>query len=173
MTLSADPYTDPARAKEKFGKANPIPMGILPVEVFLHNDTPQPIRIDLSTIQLDVHFASGGSQEINWLAVYEVASAIARPGGSPAPAMPKFPLGVPSHADSKVDRIADILRPLALDADVVPPMGMIHGFLFFNLGRDISLARSSSLYLPDAVMVPSNEPLMFFEVSLGDAPGPE
>ena len=173
MTLSADPYTDSARAKEKFGKGNPLPEGILPVDVFLRNDTNQPIRIDLSTVQLAVHFASGKSQEIDWLAVYEVARAIVHPNGSPAPKVPRFPLGVPSQADSKVDKVADVLRPLTLDADIVPPMGAIHGFLFFDIGHDFSLARRCSLYLPDAVTVPSNKPLVFFEVPLGDAPSTE
>src|SRR5277367_2738798 len=55
VTVSAKPCTDPATAKDKFGKANPLPVGILPVEVFLHNETNQPVRIDLSTVQLSVH----------------------------------------------------------------------------------------------------------------------
>ncbi len=169
MTLSADPYTDTARAKEKFGKANPVPSGILPVEVFLRNDTAQPIHIDLSTVQLDVRLTSGETQDIDWMSVYEVAREIAHPGGPPPPAIPRFPIGIPSHPDSKVDKLADILRPLALDGDIVPPMATIHGFLFFDLGRDMSLARHSSLYVPDAAILPSNKPLMFFEVPLADA----
>ena len=172
MTLSADPYTNPARAKEKFGKANPIPAGILPVEVFLRNDTAQPIHIDLSTIQLDIRLTSGGSQDVDSLGVYEVASAIAHPGGAPAPKLPRFPMGVPKGTDSKAENLANILRPLALDADIVPPMGMIHGFLFFDMNHRMTLVQSSSLYLPDATMVPSNKPLMFFEVPLGNAPVP-
>ena len=32
LTVLADPYTDKARGKEKFGKANPLDAGILPVE---------------------------------------------------------------------------------------------------------------------------------------------
>src|SRR5277367_2999857 len=55
VVISAKPCTDPAVAKEKFGKANPLPLGILPVEVFFHNETNQPIRIDLSTVQLSIH----------------------------------------------------------------------------------------------------------------------
>ena len=59
LNVSADPYTDAERAKKKFGKANPIPAGILPVEVFLRNELDQPIRIDLSTIQLTVRPPEG------------------------------------------------------------------------------------------------------------------
>src|ERR1017187_10729427 len=46
LSVSVDPYTDMARAKDRFGKANPVPLGILPVEVFLHNETAQPIRVN-------------------------------------------------------------------------------------------------------------------------------
>ena len=37
LTVLADPYTNKARGKERFGKANPMEVGILPVEVFLRN----------------------------------------------------------------------------------------------------------------------------------------
>ena len=63
--------------------------------------------------------------------------------------------------------MADTLRPLALDADIVPPMGMIQGFLFFDLSHEMSLADNASLYVPDVKLVPSNKPLIFFEVALG------
>jgi len=66
LTISVNTYTEPDRAKEKFGKANPLIVGILPVEIFLHNETLQPLRIDTSTIQLAVHFPSGKHQDIDW-----------------------------------------------------------------------------------------------------------
>jgi hypothetical protein len=63
----------------------------------------------------------------------------------------------------------EVLKPLALDADVVPPMGVIHGFLFFDLDRDMSLASSASLYVPDVSIAPSQKVLMFFQVPLGNS----
>jgi hypothetical protein len=168
MSVSADPYTNPERAKVKFGKANPLPVGILPVEVVMRNETSEPIRIDLNTIQLEIHARGGQLQGIDWLAVEAVASAIAHPKGTPAPQARRFPIGVPwPEKDTKSEKMADILRPLALDADIVPPMGMIHGFLFFDLGHDLSLLANASLYVPDAVSMSSNKPLIFFEVPLG------
>lgn len=167
MTISADCYNSSGRAKDKFGKANPLPVGILPVEVFLSNETTQPIRINLDTIQLAVHFESGRHQDIDWLPVEEVARVIAHPHGPSNPKAPRFPIGVPSGTDKKVDQLVDILRPLALDADIVPPMGSVHGFLFFDLNHDLSLAEHASLYVPNATNIPANKPLMFFEVVLG------
>ena len=167
LTVSADSYTESGRAKDKFGKANPVQVGILPVEVFLTNETTKPIRIDMSTIQLEVYFQNGRHQDVDWLAPEEVAMAIAHPGGPPAPRSRRFPIGIPTGADKKADKLAEILRPLSLDVDIVPPLGTIRGFLFFDLNHDMSLAEGARLYLPDVTSVPTKKPLMFFEVALG------
>jgi hypothetical protein len=171
MSVSAEPYSDAERAKEKFGKANPIPAGILPVEVFLRNETEQPIHIDISTIQLEVRPHDGARQDIDWLTAVEVAAAIAHPEGPAPPKARRFPVGIPmSGTDKRAEKLTEILQPLSLDADVVPPKGAIHGFLFFNLSHNMSLAGTASLYLPDATVIPSSKALMFFEVPLGNAP---
>jgi hypothetical protein len=173
MDVSVDPYITPERAKEKFGKASPIPAGILPVEVFLRNETSQPIRINLSTIQLEVRINDDGRQDIDWLMAEEVADAIVHPGGPPAPQTRRLPLGIPLPSkDKKTEKLAETLRPFLLDADVVPPMATIHGFLFFNMSHKMSLAEKSSLYVPDAAFIPSDKPLMFFEVPLSGASRP-
>lgn len=168
LSVSADAYSDPGRSKGKFGKsADPLPVGILPVEVFLENETDQPMHVDLSTIQLDVHPHAGRDDDIDSMSVHDVAVAVAHPHGPAAPESRRFPVGLPSSSDKKVDKVADVLRPLALDSDIVPPKGTIHGFLFFDLGDDMSLAETASIYVPDVTIVPSKKPLMFFEVPVG------
>jgi hypothetical protein len=169
MTVAADPYSDENRAKAKFGKANPVPAGILPVEVSFRNETAQPIHVNLNTIQLNVRFPGGRRQYVDRLTVGQVADAVAHPNGPAAPSQRRFPVGLSSNGDKKVDKLMDVLRPLSLDADIVPPMGTIHGFLFFNVSHDFSLVGRSSLYIPDVATVPSNKPLIFFEVALGAA----
>jgi len=171
LSVSADAYTDPARAKDKFGKsADPLPLGILPVEVFLRNETSEPIHVDLSTIQLDVHPHGGAQDEdIDAMSVHDVAATVAHPHGPSAPSARRFPVGLPSSGDKKADKVAEVLDPLSLDADIVPPMAMIHGFVFFDLGGDMSLADTASIYVPDVTRVPSQKPLMFFEVAVGRA----
>jgi hypothetical protein len=80
-------------------------------------------------------------------------------------------VGIPmSGTDKRAEKLTEILQPLSLNADVVPPKGAIHGFLFFNLSHNMSLAGTASLYLPDATVIPSSKALMFFEVPLGNAP---
>jgi hypothetical protein len=171
LDVSADPYTDAIRAKNKFGKANPLPAGILPVEVFLRNELDEPIHVDLSTVQLEIRPPEGQRQEVDAMATEEVAKTIVHPEGPPGPTTRRFPpIGIPSSGnDKKVTNMIENLKPLALDADVVPPKGMIHGFVFFNVSHQMSLAAYASLYIPDAMIAPSNKPLMFFEVSLKNA----
>jgi hypothetical protein len=169
LTVSADAYADAERAKKKFGKASPVQVGILPVEVFLQNETNQPIHIDLTTIQLTVRPPGSSEQDVDSLSVREVAGEVAHPNGPAAPKARRFPIGVPSASDSKTDKMLNVLRPLSLDSDLVPPMGQIHGFLFFDLSRDMSLARNASLYIPDVTVAPSKKALMFFEVTLNKA----
>src|SRR5271155_4656179 len=168
LTISVDPYTDAQRAKDKFGKsANPVTAGILPVEVFLTNELPHPLRINMETVELEVQLESG-KQDLDWLPVRQVATLIIHPGGNPSsPSARRFPIGIPMPGkDKKVDNVAAALRPFALDSDLVPPLGKIHGFLFFNMTHNFEAALQSSLYVPDIVVLPDKTPLMFFEVPL-------
>src|SRR5580704_8371893 len=85
VTLSADAYAQASRSKAKFPKADPYPVGILPVEVFLSNDTDQPMQLDLSTVVLEVPQNDGRRQNVDWLTLREVAEAIAHPKGPSDP----------------------------------------------------------------------------------------
>ncbi len=167
MTISVDSYSDANRAKERFGKADPVPVGILPLEVILTNSTTEPIRIDMESVQLSVHFENGQRQDIDWLPISEVARMVAHPKGPSNPHAPRFPIAPPTGADTKTDKLIETLRPFALDVSIIPPMATIHGFLFFDLNHDLSLAQHSSLYVPNLTNVPERKPLMFFEVLLG------
>ncbi len=172
LTVMADPYTDKARGKEKFGKANPLDAGILPVEIFMRNETNEPIHVDINTIQLEVKLRAGGRQEIDWLTPEDVAGLVAHPGGVGPSNKPRI-AGIPlPSSDKKTEKLAEILRPFTLDADVVPPMGALHGFLFFNVNNEMSLADTAVLYVPDASVIASKKALMFYEVRFGKPPTP-
>jgi hypothetical protein len=168
LTISVDPYTDSQRAKDKFGKSsNPVPVGILPVEVFITNELPHPLKINMETVELEVQLESG-KQDLDWLPVRQVATLIIHPGGNPSsPSARRLPIGIPMPGkDKKVDSVAADLRPFALESDLVPPLGKIHGFLFFNMSHNFQAALQSSLYVPDIIVLPDKTPLMFFEVPL-------
>jgi hypothetical protein len=167
LTVSADAYTNSARAKEKLGKGNSVPVGILPVEVFFKNATNIPVKLDMDTIQLEVRSGSH-HQDIDWLDPEEVANAVAHPNGPSNPHTRRLPLGVNIPKDDKRDKILEGLKPLILDSDIIPPNGTVHGFLFFDVGRGDMPSRSDcSIYVPDLTMATTNKPLMFFEVMLG------
>lgn len=169
LTVSVDPYTEAARTKDKFGKADPHDVGVLPIEVFLRNDSDQPMRVNLETVQLEVTLRNGVRQEVDWLRPEEVAKLIAHPSGAADPHQKRLPLPI-KIGDKNVEKLANVLRPLTLDADVIPPKGTIHGFLYFDVSHEFSIASRSSLYVPDVSMAPGNEPLVFFEVPLRKAP---
>jgi hypothetical protein len=167
LTIQADPYTSSSRSKEKFGKADPYAVGILPVEVTLRNESSSVIRVDINTIQLEVRLRTGGRQDLDWLSAEDVAALIAHPAGAGAPSRPRI-AGLPiPGGDKKADKLAEILKPLTLDADTIPPMGAVHGFVYFNVSHQMALTDNAVLYIPDAVILPSKKALMFFEVPLG------
>lgn len=168
LSIVADPYTAMPRAKEKFGKANPLEVGILPIEVFIRNESEEPIRIDLNTVQLEVKLRSGRRQDIDWLTPAEVANAIAHPGGARTPQQRRLPVPIPMPSkDKNVLKLVEILKPMALDADVIAPKGTVHGFLYFDVNRDVTVVENSSLYVPDVMVLATNKVLMFFDVPLG------
>lgn len=169
LLLAAEPLADSAQAKARFGKANPIPAGIVPIEVFLRNETQQPLRINLATIRLDISPAGGQRQHIEPLDASEVALLIAHPGGTPNPESrrSRFPRRIPLPSnDKKAKDLESILRPLSLDADVIPPAATVHGFLFFDVSHDFKVLWYASLYLPDVKIIPGNQALTYFEVDL-------
>ncbi len=62
------------------------------------------------------------------------------------------------------------LRPMSLDAEIIPPRGAIHGFLFFDVSHDMSLAEKATLYVPNVTVVATKKVLIFYEVAVGRAP---
>jgi hypothetical protein len=168
LTVSVDAYTKVARGKEKFGKANPLAVGIFPVEVFLKNETNLPVKLGMDTIQLEIRSESGSHQDLDWLEPIQVATAVAHPDGPSQPKMRRFPIGVGVPKDDKRDKMLEILKPFALDTDIIAPMSTIHGFLFFDVSGNIPAPGDASLYIPNLTIATSKQTLMFFEVTLGN-----
>jgi hypothetical protein len=166
ITLSVDAYTRAERSKEKFGKANPLVVGILPVEIFFKNDTNLPVKLDMDTIELEYRPDGGPKQDVDWLPPIEVATAVAHPGGPSAPKARRFPIGVSVPKDDKRDKMLAILKPFAFDSDILPPNATIHGFFFFDVAGRMPAPGEATLYVPDLKEATSNKTLMFFEVPI-------
>ncbi len=54
LTISAAPWIDPAKYKEKFPKKSPYAAGILAVQVSFRNDSEDSVKVNLSRIRLTV-----------------------------------------------------------------------------------------------------------------------
>ncbi|HKF52378.1 MAG TPA: hypothetical protein VKB26_08710 [Candidatus Acidoferrales bacterium] len=167
LTVSADPYSDADRSKAKFEKADPYKAGILAIDVSFKNDTNIPIHVDLSTLRVDIDEPNGQRFHLPPLSLAEAARQIAHPQGPSVPRPRRFPSISPPGDDSKARDVKDKLEPLALQADVVPPNGTIHGFVFFDVNNHFDAVPNATLYLPDAKSVTSDTEMIYFEVPLG------
>jgi len=169
LLIAADPYADPERSKQAFGKDDPAKGGVLPIDVYFRNDTDQAIRIDLNTIRLEVDPPDEERQKVEALSVKEVAVLVVHPRGPADPSATRkrvpAPIPMPKH-DKAVDKAAAALQPFAFDSDVLPPHSTLHGFFFFDFGHDTSSLRYADLYVPDVTVITGNKLLMYFDVPL-------
>jgi hypothetical protein len=166
FTVAADAYSDPARTKDKFAKADPYKAGLLAVDVFLKNDTAYPVHVDLSTVRLDIDSPDGQRLHLPMLSLDEAAKEVAHPRGPSLPFPHRLPsLGAPGE-DSKVRDVEAKLQPLTLQTDVVPPNGSTRGFVFFDVSGDFKVVSYASLYVPDVKSVASDNGMIYFEVPL-------
>lgn len=170
FTVAADAYSDAARTKEKFAKADPYKAGLLAVDVFLKNDTAYPIHVDLSTIRLDVDNPDGPHAHLPALSLEETAKQIAHPEGASLPAPRRLPPILSTGEDGKTRDAQKKLDPLTLQSDVVPPNGMLRGFLFFDVSGHYDLVPYASLYVPDVKSVAADNPMIYFDVPLRPKP---
>lgn len=166
FTVAANAYANAAQAKSKFPKADPYKAGILAVDTYFKNDTNQPVHVALSAIRLNVDSPAGNSR-LPVLPIGEASAKIAHPNGPPAPRVFRFPSISPPAADRRTQDVEARLTPLALQSDVVPPHGAIHGFLFFDVAHHFDVVSRASLYVPDVKSVASDSGLIYFEVPLG------
>jgi hypothetical protein len=170
LTVTAEPGMDPAKSEQLFGKQNPYKGGILAVEISLRNETPQPMRLTMNTIRLEIGSAGENRDKVAWLSPRQVARLIIYPAGAPNVSTKRRlpPVTGPAN-DKKVDKLTDVIRPFALDVDIIPPLGTIHGYLFFDVDHDFTLVPDAVLYVPDIKIVEGNKPLMFFEIPFSES----
>ena len=173
LLVAADPYTDAARYKARFGKKHPYDAGILAVEVFFRNDTDKPIRLDLETIRLLLEAPGAERQRLGALPVETVADRILNKGGPDIKAR-RRPIPVPGRGSKPTrgkewDELVAALRAVALETDLIPPRSSMHGALFFDIDHRYDWLPYARLYLPELKFMDTKKALLFFEVALGAA----
>jgi hypothetical protein len=165
LTIAADPYTDPNRSKERFGKKHPYQAGLLAVEVLIRNDNSQPVRVALEQIRLVLDTSSGPKQRLAPMPFDETILALLQK--RPETARRPLPGRLPTSPRGKDwDKMEALLRPLWFEMEVIPPGATARGFLFFDMQGKFDWLAGASLYFPEVYFVRDGKPLLFFEVPL-------
>ena len=170
LTISAIPWTEAAKYKEKFPKKSPYAAGILAVQVSFRNDSDDSVKVNLSRIRLTVHLDAENTQELPSLNPEELVQAVLKPGGKdPTATRKKLPLPVPLPQGGK-DKNADELQRQAQEASVptgvIAPRSTVQGLLYFDLQNQFDLLDTAHLYVPELVLMRGNRALTYFDIDL-------
>jgi hypothetical protein len=171
LTISATPWTDAAKYKEKFPKKSPYAAGILAVQVSFRNDSDDSVKVNLARIRLTVHLDAENTQELPSLSPEELVQAVLKPGGKdPTATRKKLPVPIPLPQGGK-DKNADELQRQAQEASVptgvIAPHSTVQGLLYFDLQNQFDLLDTAHLYVPDLVLMRGNRALTYFDIDLG------
>lgn len=173
LTISALPWTDPAKYKEKFPKKSPYSAGILAVQVSFRNDSDDSMRVGLSRIRLTVHLDADNVQELEAMTPEELAEAVAKPAKDPTSrSRLPLPVPVPSGGKSKVPELQKEAQNAAVPTGVIAPHSTVEGLLYFDLRNQFDLLQTAHLYVPDVVLMRGNRALTFFDIDLAASGNP-
>src|SRR5258705_4278800 len=172
ITITARPWTDAAKYKEKFPKKSPYAAGVLAVEVAFRNDSDDSIKVNLSRIRLTVHLDSENTQELPSLTPEDLAQAVLKPAGKdPTADRSQLPLPAPLPQGNGKDKNLDELQRQAQEASiptgVIAPHSTVQGLLYFDLQSQFDLLGTAHLYVPDLVLMRGNRALTYFDIDLG------
>ena len=171
LVIAADPYTDAARSKEKFGKKHPQEAGILALEVAIRNNTDDAITVNLEKMRLVIEVPGERRQNLDPLTLDSAADRIAEPQGR-NPTISRSPIpGRSTNGGHGKDwqKLHEVLERVALASDVLPPRSTIRGFLFFDINQHFDWLTHASLYVPELRVIRTHEELLYFEVELAPA----
>jgi hypothetical protein len=171
LTISASPWTDSAKYKEKFPKKSPYAAGILAVHVSFRNDSDDSVKINLSSIRLTVHLDAETTQELPSLSAEELAQEVLKPGGKDPTATRKrlpVPIAIPKNGkDKNTDELQRQAQEASMPTGVIAPHSTVQGLLYFDLQKQFDLIDTAHLYVPDLVLMRGNRALTFFDIDLG------
>jgi hypothetical protein len=173
LTISATPWTDAAKYKEKFPKKSPYAAGILAIQVSFRNDSDDSVKVNLARIRMTVQIDAENTQELSSLSPEELVQAVLKPGGKdPTATRKKVPLPVPLPTGGKNKNAGDLQRE-AQDAGVptgvIAPHSTVQGLLYFDLQNQLDLLDKAHLYVPEIVLMRGNRALTYFDIDLGQS----
>jgi hypothetical protein len=177
MTISAQPWTDAAKYKEKFPKKSPYPAGVLALQVSFRNDSNDSIKVNLKRIRLTVHLDEDNTQELPSLSAEEVADAVFKPAAKDPSKRTRLPIpigvgGSKNSRDKNWTEVQTAAQNAAVPTGVIAPHSTVQGLLYFNLQKQFDLLETSHLYIPDLLLMQENRALTFFDIDLSRRSSP-
>src|ERR1700730_1159852 len=131
LTVSATPWTDAAKYKEKFPKKSPYAAGILAVQVSFRNDSDDSVNVNLSSIRLTVHLDAQNTQELPSLSAEELVQAMLKPGGKDPTATRKklpIPVNIPKGGkDKNLEELQRQAQEASVPTGVIGPRSTVQG----------------------------------------------
>lgn len=176
LTISATPWMEASKYKEKFPKKSPFAAGIVAVQVAFRNDSDESIRVELGKIRMTVHLDSENTQELPSLSPEELAQGVVRPGAKDPTKRTRLPIpvGGGSRGGSQKD-LAELQKQAEaarVPSAVIAPHSTVQGLLYFDLQRQYDLLDTAHLYVPDLAFMRGDRALTFFDIDLGRRTSP-
>jgi len=173
VTITAQPWTEPADYKPRFPKKTPLTAGLVGVQVTIQNDSAAAVRVNLERIRLVVTLDEESRQNLAPLSAEDVAELILKGGTSDPTATRKripLPIGKPKTGRGKEwTQIEDAARAAGIPGSVIPAHGKVQGLLYFDLAGQYDLLRSARLYIPEVTNIEKGRSLLYFELELSKA----
>jgi len=174
LTISAQPWMDPALYKEKFPKKSPFAAGIVALQVVFRNDSNESMKVSLDRIRLSFQIDQDNRQEVQALTPAQVADQVLKPGGKdPAKSRARIPLpvSIPHNNDKHWAELEQQAEVAGIPANVIAPHSSVQGLLYFDLQGQFDLLNEARLYVPDILVMENNRSLTYFEIDLSKPSG--
>ena len=154
VTIGAVPYDRSSLAETAFGKVDPYEHGVLPILVFIRNDTKQAVRLD----DLKVQYHDQNRRTVDAIPAAEVP--FVEPPKRPTFGGPTIP-GITNRKKKNPLQTPEI-ETRAFAAKMLPPGESAHGFFYFR-----TLHKSgASLYVTGMREASTGKDLFYFEIPL-------
>ena len=170
LTISAQPWTDAARYKDKFPKKSPYAAGVVALQVAFRNDSNESMRVNLERVRLTVQLDENNKQEVQALTAEQLADEVLKPAAKdPTAKRQRLPIPVGGSKGGRDKHWAE-LQSQAQDAgvptSVVAPHSTVQGLLYFDLQNQFDLLQTAHLYIPEVVEMRQNRALTYFDIDL-------
>jgi hypothetical protein len=170
VTISAQPWTDPASYKAKFPKKSPLAAGIVAIDTVIRNDSDDSMKVNLEQIRLNVTVSEDNRQALRSLTADDVADVANESKRKDPTAMHRSPIPIPTGPKTGRDKHWTEMQKAAAEAavtsSIVAPHRSVQGLLYFDLQGQLDLLSTAHLYIPDVRALEKNHPLVYFEIDL-------